>query len=178
VVAALKLHLLSTNPHGSDELRTGNIEAYNQYLRGKESFNHGDQDGYRRAVKAFSAATALIQATQRLMPAWHWPIFWMADATMTLAGYETRLRLQTRPSLSLQDWPPAMRSGFLRAAYRFDTSGARATWIGPWRCSRATRGAAPVCHHARNGRRPARRYRPREECPRAGSAFCGDLYAP
>jgi len=32
-----------------DELRTGNIEAYNQYLQGKESYNQGDQDGYSPA---------------------------------------------------------------------------------------------------------------------------------
>jgi len=38
-----------------------------------------------------------------------------------------RLRLQTRPSLSLQDWPPAMPLGASCVRpYRFDTSGARA----------------------------------------------------
>ncbi|HEY0800269.1 MAG TPA: serine/threonine-protein kinase, partial [Steroidobacteraceae bacterium] len=56
VVTALKLHLL---PAVQDELRTENIEAYNQYLRGRENYNHGDADGYQRAITAFSAATVL-----------------------------------------------------------------------------------------------------------------------
>jgi hypothetical protein len=50
VVTALKVHLLSTQLLAArDELRTGNIEAYNQYLQGKESYNQGDQDGYSPA---------------------------------------------------------------------------------------------------------------------------------
>ena len=50
MVTALKVHLLSTQFLAvRDELRTGNIEAYNQYLQGKESYNQGDQDGYSPA---------------------------------------------------------------------------------------------------------------------------------
>jgi serine/threonine protein kinase/tetratricopeptide (TPR) repeat protein len=128
VVAALKLHLLSTeSPAARDELRTGNIEAYNQYLRGKESYNHGDQDGYRRAVKAFSAATALDPGYAAAFAGLALAQFWLADATNDIAGYETALAA-AHNAVALAPGLAAGYSarGFLRGAYRFDTSGARA----------------------------------------------------
>jgi len=127
VVAALKLHLLSTeSPAARDELRTGNIEAYNQYLRGKESFNHGDQDGYRRAVKSFSAATALDPGYAAAYAGLALAQFWMADAINDIAGYEAALAAADK-AVALAPGLAAgyAARGFLRAAYRFDTSGAR-----------------------------------------------------
>ncbi|MCI4566654.1 hypothetical protein [Lysobacter sp. CFH 32150] len=58
VVAALKVKLLSsqqvTNAH-----RTGNTEAYDQYLLGQNVFRRGRYDDYQRALVAFERATAL-----------------------------------------------------------------------------------------------------------------------
>jgi TolB-like protein len=128
VVAALKLHLLSTeSPAARDELRTGNIEAYNQYLRGKESYNHGDQDGYQRAVKAFSAATALDPGYAAAYAGLALAQFWLADAISDIAGYESALAAADK-AVALAPGLAAgyAARGFVRAAYRFEISGAQA----------------------------------------------------
>jgi len=58
VVAQLKVKLLPaqqvTNPH-----RTGNTEAYNQYLLGNQFYNRNSIEGYRLAVEAYQKAVAL-----------------------------------------------------------------------------------------------------------------------
>src|ERR1700730_2021192 len=60
VVTALKVHLLPMQqPSAQEELRTGNLAAYNLYLQGRQSYNQGDAAGYQRAVTAFQAAIAL-----------------------------------------------------------------------------------------------------------------------
>jgi serine/threonine protein kinase len=126
VVAALKVHLLSTQlPAARDELRTGNIEAYDQYLRGKESYNQGDQDGYQRAVKAFSAATALDSGYAAAYAGLALAQFWLAeydkgDDETALAAAEKAVALA--PGLAAG----YAARGFVRMAYRFDYSGAQA----------------------------------------------------
>jgi tetratricopeptide (TPR) repeat protein len=60
VVTALKVHLLPTQqPSAQGEQHTENLEAYNLYLQGRQSYNQGDAAGYQRAVTAFRAAIAL-----------------------------------------------------------------------------------------------------------------------
>ena len=58
VVAALKIKLLPsqhvTNPH-----RTGNTEAYDQFLLGQNVIRRGRYDDYQRALAAFQRAVAL-----------------------------------------------------------------------------------------------------------------------
>ena len=58
VVAALKVQLLPdqamTNAH-----RSANVEAYNQFLLGKEIFNRGTDEDWQRADAAFRQAIAL-----------------------------------------------------------------------------------------------------------------------
>jgi serine/threonine protein kinase/Flp pilus assembly protein TadD len=126
VVAALKVHLLSIQlPAARDELRTGNIEAYDQYLRGKESYNQGDQDGYQRAVKAFSAATALDPGYAAAYAGLALAQFWLAeydkgDDETALAAAEKAVALA--PGLAAG----YAARGFVRMAYRFDYSGAQA----------------------------------------------------
>jgi TolB-like protein len=69
VATALKIHLLPAQQHSlRSELHAGNLEAYDLYLQGKESFNHGDATGYQRAVTAFRGATEWIPGTQQRMP--------------------------------------------------------------------------------------------------------------
>jgi hypothetical protein len=43
---------------GQEELRTENLEAYNLYLQGRQSYNEGSVGGYQRAVtgSAYGAA--------------------------------------------------------------------------------------------------------------------------
>jgi serine/threonine protein kinase/Flp pilus assembly protein TadD len=128
VVAALKVHLLSTQlPAARDELRTGNIEAYDQYLQGKESYNQGDQDGYEHAVKAFSAATTLDPGYAAAYAGLALARFWRADVTFDIAGYETALAAADK-AVALAPGLAAgyAARGFVRIAYRFDYSGAQA----------------------------------------------------
>jgi serine/threonine protein kinase/tetratricopeptide (TPR) repeat protein len=128
VVAALKVHLLSTQkPAARDELRTENIEAYNQYLRGMEAYNAGDSSGYQRAVTAFSAATALdpryAAAYARLALA----RFWQADATSDLAGYNGALAAADKAVALAPEMAAGYAArGFLRAVFQFDFAGAQA----------------------------------------------------
>jgi len=128
VVAALKVHLLSTQlPAARDELRTGNIEAYDQYLQGKESYNQGDQDGYEHAVKAFSAATTLDPGYAAAYAGLALARFWLADTTFDTAGFETALAAADK-AVALAPGLAAgyAARGFVRIAYRFDYSGAQA----------------------------------------------------
>jgi TolB-like protein/Flp pilus assembly protein TadD len=128
VVAALKVHLLSTQlPAARDELRTGNIEAYDQYLQGKESYNQGDQDGYEHAVKAFSAATTLDPGYAAAYASLALARFWLADTTFDTAGFETALAAADK-AVALAPGLAAgyAARGFVRIAYRFDYSGAQA----------------------------------------------------
>ena len=77
VVSALKLKLLTASPLGVAGHRTANIEAYNQYLLGKQSFNRVNLKGwkaseaaYRKALEldpGYAAAWAGLSQTQTLI---------------------------------------------------------------------------------------------------------------
>jgi TolB-like protein len=128
VVAALKVQLLSTQqPAREDELRTANVEAYNQYLRGTESYNHGDVDGYQRAVEAFSAATLLDPRYAAAYAGLALARFWRADETTDIAGYDSAVAAADK-AVALAPGLAAGYSarGFLRAVRRFDFAGAQA----------------------------------------------------
>jgi TolB-like protein/DNA-binding winged helix-turn-helix (wHTH) protein len=57
VVKALKVSLMGGMLPGS--AGTQNVEAYNLYLQGRQSYNEANLSGYQRAVTAFRAAIAL-----------------------------------------------------------------------------------------------------------------------
>jgi TolB-like protein len=57
VVGQLKLKLAPATQ--SVARRTSNVEAYNQYLLGRHSYNSENLDGWRRAIEAFHKAIAL-----------------------------------------------------------------------------------------------------------------------
>ena len=59
VVAALRVTLLPGQAPSSQAYRTGNPEAYNQYLIGHRFFARESRDGMRRAVAAFEKAVVL-----------------------------------------------------------------------------------------------------------------------
>jgi serine/threonine protein kinase/Tfp pilus assembly protein PilF len=128
VVAALKVHLLlMPQPAAQDELRTANIEAYNEYLRGMESYNHGDSDGYQRAIAAFTAATALDSRYAAAYAGLALARFWRADETTDTAGYDSAVAAAEK-AVALAPGLAAGYSarGFLRAVCRFDFAGAQA----------------------------------------------------
>jgi len=132
---------------------TGKIEAYNQYLRGKESLQPRRPGRLSTCVKRSRPRLRWIQATQRLMPAWHWPIL-DADATNAIAGYETALAAADKAVALAPDWRRLCRSGFLACGLPvryFRGAG------GPGRAAALHPGDAEVPHRSpscSHGRRP------------------------
>ena len=59
VVAALKVRLLPGQHSAQTPYRTPSTEAYNQYLLGRQFFNRGSMDNFRRAVNAYQQAIEL-----------------------------------------------------------------------------------------------------------------------
>jgi adenylate cyclase len=127
VVTALKVHLLPMQKAAEhEELRTENLEAYNLYLQGRQSFNQGDTAGYQRAVTAFRAATALDPGYAAAYAALALAQFWVSDNTGSTAGYESALAAAEK-AIALAPGLAAgyAARGFVRATYRFDFTGAQ-----------------------------------------------------
>ena len=127
VVAALKIHLLPTQ----SGLHTENLDAYNLFLQGRQSYNQGDAAGYQHAVTAFRAAIALDPGYAAAYADLALAQFWLTDDTYTgdaadIAGYESALAAAEK-AVTLA---PALAAGFsargfLRAVYKFDFAGAQ-----------------------------------------------------
>jgi TolB-like protein/Tfp pilus assembly protein PilF len=126
VVMALRIHLLPLqHPSAQEEPRTENIEAYNLYLQGKQSYNQADAPGYQRAVKAFQAATVLDSHYAAAFADLALAQFWLTDdSTGDTAGYERALAAAEK-AVALAPGMAAGYSarGFVRAVYRFDFAG-------------------------------------------------------
>jgi TolB-like protein/DNA-binding winged helix-turn-helix (wHTH) protein len=133
VVTALRVHLLPMQqPAAQDELRTENLEAYNQYLQGRQSYNQGDARGYQRAVTAFRAATALDPRYATAYADLALAQFWLTTEETTsaktgAAGFDSALAAAEK-AVALAPGLAAGYSarGFLRAVYRFDFAGGQA----------------------------------------------------
>jgi TolB-like protein/Tfp pilus assembly protein PilF len=125
VVAQLRLKLAPAR--GSAGMRSSNIEAYNQYLLGHESFNRGNAAGYQRAVDAYRRAVALdpgyLAAYCELAVAEYFVADPMADA----AGYR---RAQAAADKAVELGPEDGRSyaarAFIRTNIGWDWPGALA----------------------------------------------------
>jgi TolB-like protein len=131
VVTALRVHLLPMQKAaGQDELRTENLEAYNLYLQGRQSFNQGDLDGYQRAVTAFRAATALDPGYAAAYADRALAQFWLTNDTDTdsdsidVPGWDSALA-DAEKAIALAPGLAAgyAARGFVRAIYRFDFAG-------------------------------------------------------
>jgi TolB-like protein/DNA-binding winged helix-turn-helix (wHTH) protein len=133
VVTALRVHLLPTQKAaGQDELRTENLEAYNLYLQGRQSYNEGTGGGYQRAVTAFRAATALDPRYAAAYADLALAQFWLtteetSSANTGVAGFDSALAAAEK-AVALAPGLAAGYSarGFLRAVYRFDFAGGQA----------------------------------------------------
>jgi hypothetical protein len=148
VVTALKVHLLPRQAAGQGELRTENLEAYNLYLQGRQSYNQADAAGYQRAVTAFRAATALDPGYAAAYADLALAQFWLTSDTDTnndsidVPGWDGALAAAEK-AVALAPGAAAGYSarGFVRAVYRFDfAGGCRRTWTKPSRLTQATRG--------------------------------------
>jgi TolB-like protein/DNA-binding winged helix-turn-helix (wHTH) protein/Flp pilus assembly protein TadD len=128
VVAALRVHLLPLQQSAPTQgLHTANLEAYNLYLQGRQSYNQGDAAGFQRAVTAFRAATTLDPQYAAAYADLALAQFWLADNTTDVAGYESALAAAER-AVALAPGLAAGYSarGFLRAVYQFDFVGGQA----------------------------------------------------
>lgn len=127
VVSALKVHLLPTQSAAQAARRTANTEAYNLYLQGRESFNRGDVEGYRRAVTKFAAATALDPHYAAAHAALALAQFWLADGTADEAGYQGALESASRAVAFAPELGAGYAArGFVRAVHSYDFAGATA----------------------------------------------------
>jgi TolB-like protein/Tfp pilus assembly protein PilF len=132
VVTALRVHLLPMQKAaGQEELRTENLEAYDEYLRGWESFNRGDAEGYQRAVTAFAAATEMDSHYAAAYAALALAQFWHAEAIPDVAGTNSALAAADAAAEKAVALDPGLAAGysargFLRAVSRFDFAGGKA----------------------------------------------------
>jgi TolB-like protein/DNA-binding winged helix-turn-helix (wHTH) protein len=134
VVTALRAHLLPMpQPSDQEELGTANLAAYNQYLKGRQSYNQGDAAGYQRAVTAFRAATELDPRYAAAYTDLALAQFWLTDDTQSgdlaaNAAGDERALAAAEQAVALAPGLAAGYSarGMLRAALRYDFAGAQA----------------------------------------------------
>jgi len=133
VVTALRVHLLPLEPpSGQDELRTGNLAAYNLYLQGRQSYNQGDAAGYQRAVTAFEAAIAVDPRYPAAYADLALAQFWLTSdenpsAEFGAAGLDKAFAAAEKAVALAPGLATGYSArGFLRAVYRFDFAGAQA----------------------------------------------------
>jgi TolB-like protein/DNA-binding winged helix-turn-helix (wHTH) protein/Tfp pilus assembly protein PilF len=129
VVTALRVHLLTVQQR-SAELHTENLEAYDLYLQGKQSYNQADAAGYQRAITAFQAAIALDPGYAAAYADLSLAQYWLADQTAQpgdVSGYDKALA-DGEKAIALDPRLAAGYSarGFVRAVYRFDFVGGQA----------------------------------------------------
>ena len=127
VVTALRVHMLPTQqPAAQENMRTENLEAYDQYLQGRQSFNQGNTAGYQRAVTAFRAATALDPNYGAAYADLAVAQFFLANATTDIPLYERALAAAEK-AVALAPGLAASYAarGFVRAVVRFDFAGAQ-----------------------------------------------------
>lgn len=127
VVSALKVRLMPEQGTVADAPHTQNVEAYNEYLQGRQSYNQGDAAGYQRSVMAFRAATRLDPGYAAAYADLALAQFWLADGTTDATGYQAALAAAERAVTLAPELAAGYSArGFLRAVYRFDFAGAQA----------------------------------------------------
>jgi TolB-like protein/Tfp pilus assembly protein PilF len=128
VVAALTVHLLPLQQTSAKNAsHTRNLEAYDLYLQGKQSYNQADGAGYQRAVTAFRAAIALDPGYAAAYADLALAQYWLADQTAQsgdVSGFDSALA-DAEKAIALDPDLAAGYSarGFVRAVYRFDFKG-------------------------------------------------------
>jgi tetratricopeptide (TPR) repeat protein len=125
VVSALKVHLLS-GQQSAHKLGTASLEAYNQYLLGKQSYNRGDLEGYQRAVTAFRAAIAFDPGYAPAYASLAAAQFAVVDNTPNAVAYEGAVAVAEKAvELDPEQAASYAARGYLRAVARFDFLGAQ-----------------------------------------------------
>jgi serine/threonine-protein kinase len=110
-----------------DELHTGNLEAYNLYLQGRQSYNRGDAAGFQRATMAFRAATTLDPGYAVAYADMALAQFWLADDNWDVEGYKAAVAAAEQAVRLAPELAEGYSArGFLRAVSQFDFAGAKA----------------------------------------------------
>jgi len=129
VAAALKIRLLSAGPQSArSELHTANLEAYDLYLQGKESYNQGNAAGYQHAVTVLRDAVALDPQYAAAYAALALAEFWSEDTTSSPsnAGYERALAAAEKAvALAPEEAAGYSARGFVRGVHRFEFAAAQ-----------------------------------------------------
>ena len=129
VVGALKLKLLDAPT--SNDRRTVDPEAHNDYLIGRQFFHRGNRDGFERAVQLYEKALALDPG---YAPAWAGlsvATFWVADSAESSAaiqaGYQRAVAAASKAVALGGDLPDGyVARGLLRIPTEWDWEGAGA----------------------------------------------------
>jgi TolB-like protein len=130
VVAALKVRLAAGQTPSTRSHRTVNPEAYTDYLLGRQVFNGGSVDQYRRAVKAYEKALALdpgfAAAWAGLAQAEYWIADSGTDADDVARGQQLAREAAAKAVALAPDLPEAYSTrGAIRSATEWDWEGAR-----------------------------------------------------
>ena len=112
VVTALKLQLLPSE-HIAGVHRTDNIEAYNQYLLGRQFQGLHSLDGFRRAVAAYRKAIELDQNFAAAYAGLSVAQFWLSDQTGDATGPEQAMSAAEK-AIALE---PGQVDGYTARAY-------------------------------------------------------------
>jgi adenylate cyclase len=126
VVAALKVHLVpSQQLHES--YRTGNTEAYNQYLLGRQFHKLGTLDNVGRAIKAYRNAIELDPKFAAAYAGLSISQFMEADQIADNAGYDRAMASAEKAvALAPEEADGYESRGVLRESVYWDWPGARA----------------------------------------------------
>jgi adenylate cyclase len=127
VVAALKVHLLSSQRIGGGR-PTESLEAYNQYLLGKQILYRGanDLDAYRRSIKSFRKAIELDPNFAAAYAGLSTAEFWAAEQSEDRSGDDRAMvAAEKAVALAPEQADGYWARGFMRETVSWDWSGAR-----------------------------------------------------
>jgi len=125
VVASLKLTLLSDRTPSASG-RTGNIEAYNHYLRGRQLSSLATSDSYRQAIVEYQRAIELDPVYTSAYVNLATAEVFVADLTADPIG-QTRAQQAIEKALALSpgDAEALAIRGWMRSLFLWDWEGAR-----------------------------------------------------
>jgi adenylate cyclase len=126
VVSALKIRLLPTE-HIAATYRTGNIDAYNQYLLARQLYGLHSLDGYLRAAAAYRRAIELDRNFAAAYAGLSMADFWIGDQTGDFTAYQPALAAADKAvALAPQAADGYTARAFLRSHLTQDWTGAQA----------------------------------------------------
>lgn len=126
VVVALQAQL-APRPQIASGHRTSNLEAYNQYLLGRQFLNRGTSDGFQRATEAYRKAVALDRDYTAAYAGLAFAEYYLADDVGDPVGFDrASAAAEKAVALAPQQADGYAARGFVRFAFNWDWNAARA----------------------------------------------------